>query len=220
MTSSKKRSVPFLAMLLLGLSAGLAAPRFASAGGPLPDSREDDFAHVCRSGANAGESCSIANGDADCPRSECIVEGVGKPISATLTVIAHDAVTDWATGDAANQSLTLLLEVRGPDGTRELLAATYQDLVTPTNPPAAPGTVVVLPMDEVALRDLAPVVSGLLFVQPESRLAAQLQRIFGSSGAPALVFTDRRVQLADHTGDALATVVRFKVRIRFLVPAA
>lgn len=213
-----KSSVPLLA--LLGLSLALAAPRGAHAGGPLPDTREDDFVHVCRGGSNAGDTCSIPTEDTDCPASRCVIVTDGRPISATLTVIAHDAVTDWSTGESGNQALTLLLEARGPDGTRELLSATYQDLLSPRLPPTAPGNVLVLPMDETALRDLAPVVSGLLFVQPESRLAAELQRVFGSSAAPALVFTDRRVQLADHTGDALATVVRFKVRIQFLAPAS
>ena len=213
-----KRSAPLLATL--GLSLALFAPRAAHAGGPLPDTREDDFAHVCRGGPNAGDGCSVPTEATDCPTSRCVVAADGKPINATLTVIAHDAVTDWATGDAGNQSLTLLLEVRGPEGARELLAATYQDLLAPALPPTAPGTVVVLPMDETALRDLAPVVNGLLFVQPESRLAQHLQGLFGSAGAPALVFTERRAQLADHTGDALATVVRFKVRIQFLAPAA
>jgi hypothetical protein len=218
MNSITRSSAPLV--LLLALSVAVGTPTRARAGGPQPDTREDDFAHVCRSGPNAGDACSIADADTDCPRSDCIVAALGKPIPATLTVLAHDAVTDWSTGASGFQALTLLLEVRGPDGTREMLAATYQDLLAPQNPPTAPGTVVVLPMDETALRDLAPAVGGLLFVQPESRLAAQLQRIFGSPGAPALVFTDRRVQLADHTGDALATVVRFKVRIRFLVPAS
>ena len=110
--------------------------------------------------------------------------------------------------------------MRSPDGVRQLLSATYQDLLSPQNPPTAPGSVVVLPMDELALRDLAAATGGLLFVQPESRLAEQLQQVFGTPGVPALVLTDRRPQLADHTGDPLATVLRFKVQIQFLAPAA
>lgn len=209
-----------LCLMLATLALVLTGARLTHAGGPLPDTREDDFAHVCKGGPNAGASCTIPTEATDCPRSACVVDAAGKPIRGTATLIAHDAVTDWSSGDASFQAFTLLLEVRGPDGTRHLLSATYQDLLSPRNPPTAPGNVVVLPLDEVALRDVAPFLGGLLFVQPESRLAQQLQIIFDSSAAPALVFTDRRPQLADHTGDALATVLRFKVQIQFLVPAA
>lgn len=209
-----------LCLALSTLAFVVGAARSTLAGGPLPDTREDDFAHVCKSGPNAGDGCSIPTEDTDCPRSVCIVAAASKPIRGTATLIAHDAVTDWSTGNAGFQAFTLLLEVRGPDGTRHMLSATYQDLLAPQNPPTAPGNVVVLPLDEVALRDVAPLLSGLLFVQPESRLAQQLQIIFDSNATPALVLTDRRPLLADHTGDALATVLRFKVQIQFLVPAA
>lgn len=210
-----------ITLVLSTLALVLAGARPGHAGGPLPDTREDDFAHVCKGGPNAGDGCSILTEETDCPRSSCIVDAASKPIRGTATLIAHDAVTDWASGDAGGfQAFTLLLEVRGPDGTRHLLSATYQDLLSPRNPPTAPGNVVVLPLDEIALRDVAPLLGGLLFVQPESRLAQQLQIVFDSNAAPALVVVDRRPQLADHTGDALATVLRFKVQIQFLVPAA
>ncbi|MBY0280196.1 hypothetical protein K2Z84_33095 [Candidatus Binatia bacterium] len=209
-----------MTLALSTLALVLTGARLGHAGGPLPDTREDDFVHVCKGGPNVGDRCSIPTEATDCPRSSCIIDAASKPIRGTATLIAHDTVTDWSSGDASFQAFTLLLEVRGPDGTLHLLSATYQDLLSPRNPPTAPGNVVVLPLDEIALRDVAPFLGGLLFVQPESRLAEQLQIIFGSSAAPALVFTDRRPQLDDHTGDALATVLRFKVKLQFLVPAA
>ena len=58
--------------------------------------------------------------------------------------------------------------------------------------------------------------SGLLFVQPESTLAQQLQQLFDSTGTPVLVGVDRHPQFADHSGDGLATVLRFKVKVQFL----
>jgi hypothetical protein len=65
-------------------------------------------------------------------------------------------------------------------------------------------------------------VSGLLFVQPQSTLAQQLQTLFGTTGTPAIVAVTegRSVELADHTGDGLATVLRFKIKLQFLEPAA
>jgi hypothetical protein len=60
--------------------------------------------------------------------------------------------------------------------------------------------------------------SGLLFAQPEPTLAARLQALFASTGTPVLVAVDRKSQLADHVGDDLATVLRFKVKVQFLEP--
>jgi hypothetical protein len=194
----------------------------ARAGAPQPDTREGDFAHVCKSGPDKNRPCTVPTQEVDCPGSECVVLAVSKSIKGTLTLIAHDSVTDWANGGGTNRALTVLLEVKAPDGSSQMLAATYQDLATPTNPPTAPSNVVAIDMDETNLQALSGAVSGLLFVSPESTLSQQLQTLFGSTGTPALVaVTDgRSVQSADHTGDGLATVLRFKVKIQFLTPAA
>lgn len=191
----------------------------ARAGAPAPDVRQGDFVHVCQGGPNKGLGCTVATPDADCPGSECVLRTLSNTVKGTLTIIAHDAVTDWLNGGAANQVLTVMLEVRAPDGSRQMLAATYQDLAAPTNPPEASGNVVSIPMDESALQVLSGAANGLLFVQPESTLSQQLQELFGSTGTPVLVGVDRRAQSADHTGDGLATVLRFKVKIQFLDPA-
>lgn len=206
-------------LILLTLALAVTADR-ARAGAPQPDTRQGDFAHVCAAGPNRDLACTVATEDVDCPKSACVVRTVSKTIKGVLTLVAHDSVTDWATGAAPNRALTALLEVKAPDGSRQLLAATYQNVATPTEPPAAPSNVVAIGMDELALHTLAGAVGGLLFLQPEATLAQQLQALFGSSGTPALVAaSDRRVEAADHTGDGLATVLRFKVKIQFLDPA-
>jgi hypothetical protein len=147
-----------------------------------------------------------------------VVLTLSNVIKGTLTIIAHDAVTDWRNGGATNQALTVMLEVKAAGGS-QILAATYQDLATPTNPPEAPSNVVSIAMDEFALKALSGAVSGLVFVQPEATLAQQLQDLFGQTGTPVLVAAeDRRVQSADHTTDGLATVLRFKVKIQFVDP--
>ena len=193
----------------------------ARAGAPQPDTREGDFAHVCKSGAAKSQPCTVPTQEADCPGSVCVVLAVSKSIKGTLTLIAHDSVTDWANGGSTNRALTVLLEVKAPDGSTQLLAATYQDLAAPTNPPTAPSDVVAIDMDETNLQALSGAVSGLLFVTPEATLSQQLQTLFGSTGTPTLVVADERgVQSADHTGDGLATVLRFKVKVQFLTPAA
>jgi hypothetical protein len=150
----------------------------------------------------------------------CVPETVSRPIRGTLTLIAHDSVTDWLNGGATNQALTAMLEVRAPDGSKQMLAATYQNLASPIEPPRADTNVVSIDMDEVALRAVAGAVNGLLFVSPESTLTQQLQTLFATTGVPAIVaVNDRSAQSADHTADGLATVLRFTVKIQFINPA-
>ena len=212
------KSSRLLTTLAICLTAGSAG--IARAGAPQPDQREGDYAHVCKGGSNKGQACTVATQDADCAGNVCVVQAVTSSIKGVLTIIAHDTVTDWSTGVAGNRALTVMLEVKAPDGTQQMLAATYQNLALPTDPPTAPGAVVAINMDESAVKNLAAAVNGLLFVQPESTLAQQLQTLFGSTGTPALVaVADRHPQFADHTGDGLATVLRFKVKIQFLAPA-
>lgn len=209
---------PSRLLAVLALAAALSPGGTARAGAPQPEQREQDFAHVCDRGANRGLACEVATEDVDCPRGSCEVQPIGPPARGVLTLIAHDTVTDWANGGAPNRALTVLLEVRAPGGTH-LLSATYQNLADPTLPPTAPGNIVAIDMDEAALANLAAAVNGLAFAQPDSTLAQALQEIFDSTGVPVITeANERQVQLADHENDDLATVVRFKVKIRFLAP--
>ena len=212
------KSAPSLVTLVVCMAAGLAVRAYG--GAPQPDRRQGDFAHVCKGGSGKCQPCTLASEDVDCPGSECVVQALSPSIKGTLTVIAHDSVTDWSTGVAANRALTLMLEVKGPDGSAQMLAATYQNLADPTAPPTALSSVVAIDMDESAVADVSAAVSGLLFASPEATLAAQLQALFASTGTPVIVAaTDRRVEFADHTADGLATVLRFKVKIQFVPPA-
>jgi hypothetical protein len=202
------------ATLACSLALGWATP--AHGGAPQPDTRQGDFAHVCAGGSNKDQACTVATQATDCPKSACVPKTLSKAINGTLTIIAHDSVTDWANGGTSNRALTLMLEVKGPDRITHLLAATYQDLASPTDPPTAPSNVVAIAMDESAIKTLAGGVGGLRFAQPESTLSAQVQTLFGNTGTPAIVAAKAKVDSADHTGDDLATVLRFKVKIQFL----
>ena len=210
----QSRTLVALACCLAVGSAGAAR-----AGAPQPDQRQGDYEHVCQGGPNKAQACSVATQDTDCPRSECVVKTLSNIIKGTLTIIAHDSVTDWLNGGTPNSALTVMLEVKAPDGSKQILAATYQDTAAPTNPPEAPGNVVAIQMDESALQTVSGALNGLLFVQPESTISEQLQTLFSATGTPVLVgVEERRAQAADHTGDGLATVLRFKVKIQFLEP--
>src|SRR5215831_8435959 len=174
-------------LVILASCLALSSAGVARAGAPTPDRREGDFVHVCRGGSNQGQPCTVATQDTDCPKSECVVQTLSKSIKGTLTLIAHDSVTDWLNGGATNSALTVMLEVKAPDGSQQMLAATYQDLATPTDPPQAPINVVVGPIDESALQALSSAVNGLVFVQPESTLSTQLQTLFNVTGTPVIV---------------------------------
>ena len=93
------------------LALCLAVAGTAHAGAPQPDTRQGDYAHVCRSGPQKNQACTVATEETDCPSSESVVKTLSGVVNGTLTLIAHDAVTDWASGEAANQALTVLLEV-------------------------------------------------------------------------------------------------------------
>ncbi len=200
-------------VITMAIAIGTAGT--AGAGAPQPDTRQGAFAHVCRSGPRKNLACTVPTEETDCPSSECVVKTLSGVVNGTLTLIAHDSVTDWGEGGDTNRALTVLLEVKAPGGPLHLLSATYQNLADPTLAPTAPSSVVAIEMDELALRNLGNV-SGLLFAQPESTLADELRTLFGFTGTPVLVGTDKKVQATDHTTDGLATVLRFKVKIQFL----
>jgi hypothetical protein len=211
-----KRS-PILVALAASIAVGNAGAAWA--GAPQPETRQGDFEHVCKGGPNKDLACTVATQAVDCPESECVIQTLSKTIKGTLTIIAHDSVTDWLNGGATNRALTLMLEVKAPDGSKQMLAGTYQNLASPTDPPEAPSNVVSIPIDESAVTTLSSAVNGLVFAQPQSAIAQQLQTLFISTGTPAIVSVkDKKVWFADHTGDGLATVLRFKVKIQFLDP--
>jgi hypothetical protein len=207
-------------LVAIAYGVALASAGAAYAGAPQPDTRQGEFVHVCQGGPRKALTCTVATQDADCPRSQCVVRTLSKPIPGTLTIIAHDTVTDWSSSDTGNSALTVMLELKAPDGSRQILAATYQDLVTPSDPPQAPGNVINIPIDELAVQNLSGAVDGLRFAQPESALAQQLQQLFNSTGVPVIAAAnDHSVESADHNGDGLATVLRFKVKVQFLEAA-
>lgn len=203
--------------LVLAVTVSVAG--VAWAGAPTPDNRSEDFEHVCKKGPNKDQPCTVATQAMDCPKSECVPKTLSKTFKGTLTLIADGNVRDWLNGTAGNQALTVMLEVKAPDGSKQILAATYQDLTFPTNPPQAPSNVVSIDLSETNVQALASAVSGLVFAQPEGVIASQLQTLFSATGTPVIIEAkEKKVQLADHTTDDLATVLRFKVKLQFVDP--
>lgn len=208
--------------LVLAVAVGTAG--VAHAGAPTPDTRANDFTLTCKGGPNKTQACTVATAATDCPKSSCVVTTVSKKtIGGTLTIISDDLVVDWATGFTSPQALTIMLEVNA-NGTKEILADTYQNLGDPldlnqvTQAPTAPTNVVAIPMDESAVKGLAGALDGLMFAQPESTIANKLRALFSTTGTPVIVGVKKKSQFADHSAanDALASVLRFKVKIQFV----
>jgi hypothetical protein len=197
----------------------LSVAGVAWAGAPTPDNRSEDFEHVCKKGPNKDLACTVATQATDCPKSECVPKTLSKTFKGKLTLIADGNVRDWLNGTAGNEAITVMLEVKAPDGSKQILAQTYQDLTFPTNPPQAPSNVVSIDLDETNVKGLASAVSGLVFAQPEGVIASALQTLFNATGTPVIIEAkEKKVELADHTADDLATVLRFKVKLQFVDP--
>jgi len=207
----------FRTMSPVVLAALAAFAGTAQAGAPTPDVRGGAYRYVCKGGANKGSLCTVATEAADCPRSACVLAAVSKKIRGTLTIVVDDLVRDWKQGTGGPRALTLLLELKAPDGTKHLLAETYQDLVDPTQPPTLPTNVVSIPVDEAELKTLAASLNGLLLVQAEANMADRLRALFNTTGTPVLVdLKATRAQFSDQTATPLASALRFKVEIQFV----
>jgi hypothetical protein len=211
------RSIVWPTTFAFALALGAAGAAWA--GAPQPDTRSADFTHVCKGGSNKAGACTVATEATDCPGSTCVPTTLSKTIKGKLTLIADANVRDWLNGTAGNQALTVMLEVKAPDGTKQVLAQTYQDLTSPSSAPQALPNVVSIDLNEDNVKNLAADVNGLVFAQPDTVIATQLQTLFSSTGAPVIVEAkDKTVRLADHSTDNLATVLRFKVKLQFLDP--
>jgi hypothetical protein len=173
---------------------------------------------TCKGGSSKGGACTVAT-EATGVEQHLRSDDAQQNDQGTLTLIADSNVRDWLNGTSGNQALTVMLEVKAPDGTKQILSQTYQDLASPSSPPQALPNVVSIDLSEDNVKTLAGGVNGLVFAQPDTVIATKLQTLFSVSGAPVIVEAkDKTVKLADHTADNLATVLRFKVKLQFLDP--
>lgn len=102
-------------------------PALPAHGAADPTFREFRLHHVCKGGANDGNTCCHATGD--CGNSDCVVDAIGK-VSGLLTFVVDDDVSelvDDATVPGRRlKALTVILETKGKNGV--LLAQTFQGL--------------------------------------------------------------------------------------------
>jgi hypothetical protein len=108
-----------------------------------------------------------------------------------------------------------MLEVK-VDGTTRLLAETCQKTLDVTLDPGIDTSVMAFPIDESLL--VGQPLAGLQNAHHEvTTMATKLRELFGApaDSIPILIGFSKKQVSDDHTGDALATVARTKVKFRF-----
>jgi len=209
--------VPPLGMPMLAQAAAVAGPRLAK----LP--------RVCAKGPLAGTSCTT---NAECYGSPCQIAFLrDSSFTATITLVVDDDVSHFDGSEAVANvvAVTALLEVR--EGGRDIHAQTYQNLsgtdfdALVAGLQAGPEVVSNVGsgrrLDENELNgeaaSRADLVDAFLFQEGDSQLADALRAQLGLVGTPIIVAVSR-VEHFDHQGDGRASVVRVRVKGKFLQP--
>jgi hypothetical protein len=227
--------IPRLAFAVL-----LIATVPAYAGDPVPARREPQPPRICKNGPNGGSTCTA---DDQCPQSSCEINylsGPGTEFMAEITLIVDDDVSQFdvdSTKDVFSNIIaaTAVLEFEH-QGEKHILAQTYQNLEGHTfkklvealkkGPFLADGEVSDRRIAEFRLSDaLTPGVSpslleSFLFQGGDNEMSEAIREIFGVIGKPIVAATPEDISFVehfDHRADGLASLVRLKVNIRFVV---
>lgn len=232
----RSRDVSFL----LALATLLVATGSAVAGGsPVPERREEQLPRICK-GPGKSQSCTK---DSDCASGRCeinFLRGPDAAFMAEVTLIIDDNVSKFDGSESKELSeikaVTVLLEIKDK-GETHLLAQTYQNLegqdfnALVAALEAGPFLADMESRDRRAAerrlfepQDDDPVHSILddfLFEEGDSEMADAVRALFGMTGRPIIADVPEDaafVQRSDHAadGDGLASLVRMKVKIRFV----
>lgn len=219
----------------LGLLAGFAmllTAATARAGGPLPEIREAMLPHACKGGGNAGMACSD---DTECPGSSCeinFLKGPGTTLNGELTLIIDDDTSNYGgcttscIDDVVTATVLLEVQKNGP----KLFTQTYENLFF-----GATAFDVVQglqlgptlsdmfgPVSEFGLQQNVQannVLYNFLLQEAEFDLANGLRRLTGIPGRPVIIAAPKKIdqfRYADETESPLGSVIRLKVKIRFV----
>jgi hypothetical protein len=229
--------IPQLAFAVL-----LIATVSAYAGDPVPARREPQPPRICKNGPEAGMTCATND---DCPQGSCEINylsGPGTAFRAEITLIVDDDVSQFdveSTNEVFSNIIaaTAVLEFKHK-GEKHVLAQTYQNLTgsdfdtllteLKKGPFLADGEVSDRRIAEFRLSDaLTPGVSpslleSFLFQGGDNEMSEAIRTIFGVTGKPIVAATPEDISFVEHfdhsgEGDGLASLVRFKVEIRFVV---
>ena len=228
------------AFLSLVLAILLVAAGATYAGSPISQLREDQLPHVCKGGAKRGEACTE---DAQCPRGLCEIKFVRGPdatFEAEVTLIIDDDVSKFDGSEEVSdvKAATVLLEIKDR-GETHLLAQTYQNLegenfdalvaalrdgpfLADMGSPVSNRRAAEFRLFESRTDDPFPsILDDFLFEEGDNELAKAVRNLLGVTGRPIIADVPRdaaSVQRSDHVDDILASLVRLKVKIRFVAP--
>jgi len=226
--------------LILALATLLMATGSAGAGSPVSELRETQLPHVCKGGPRKGQACTD---DAQCPRGLCeinFLRGPDATFEAEVTLIIDDNVSKFdGTEEISDvKAATVLLEIKDK-GETHLLAQTYQDLeghdfkaltdalkagpfLADMGAPVSNRRAAEFRLFESLTDDPFPsILDDFLFEQGDNELANAVRTLLGVTGRPIIADVPRDaapVQRSDHVADGLASLVRLKVKIRFVAP--
>ena len=223
----------FLAFATLLVATGSAV----AGGSPISGSREAQLPHVCN-GPGKPQPCTD---DSQCPSGLCeinFLRGPDAAFMAEVTLIIDDNVSKFDGSESKELSeikaVTVLLEIKDK-GETHLLAQTYQNLegqdfnALVAALKAGPFLADMESRDRRAaerrLFEPQPddpdhsILDDFLFEEGDSELADAVRAFAGVTGRPIIADVPEDaalVQRSDHVADGLASLVRLKVKIRFV----
>lgn len=189
-------------------------------------------ARHCKSGPRKGILCSTDN---ECPKSTCeivFLYGPDTTFAAELTLIVNDNIinsrkTTRSLIPSPDQivqkvtdiiGVTVLLEFSTEEKQKPLFSRTYQNL---SNPQAGPCCFVYPRLGVVNATESqlsVSIASNLVMVQSIlDQFADGIRELFGVVGKPLVVdILKNSIEYNDHEADDLASVLRFKIKVRFV----
>ena len=235
----RSRDVSFL----LALATLLVATGSAVAGGsPIPELREAQLPHVCK-GPGKSQPCTD---DSQCPSGRCeinFLRGPDAAFMAEVTLIIDDNVSKFDGSQSEELSdvkaATVLLEIKDK-GETHLLAQTYQNLEGSNFEDLVKALTAGPFLADMESRDrhaaerrlfesltddpFPSILDDFLFEEGDNEMADAVRALFGITGRPIIADVPEDVALvqrSDHAaeGDGLASLVRMKVKIRFVAPS-
>jgi hypothetical protein len=229
---------PFLSFVLALLLFDTGSIHASS---PISELRETQLPHVCK-GPGKPQPCTD---DSQCPSGLCeinFLRGPDAAFMAEVTLIIDDNVSKFDGSESEELSdvkaATVLLEIKDK-GETHLLAQTYQNLEGGNfdalvaalkagpfladmglGPPETNRRAAEFRLFESLTDDPFPsILDDFLFEEGDNELADAVRALFGIAGRPIIAEVPRDaalVQRSDHVADGLASLVRLKVKIRFV----
>ena len=225
----------FLTLATLLVSTGSAV----AGGSPVPGLREEQLPHVCK-GPGKPQPCTA---DSQCPSGRCeinFLRGPDAAFMAEVTLIIDDNVSKYdGSASVSNvKAATVLLEIKD-NGETHLLAQTYQNLEGSNFEDLVKALTAGPFLADMESRDRRAAERRLFEPQLTTRfilswMTSCLRRgitnwrtpcalFAGVTGRPIIADVPEDVtfvQRSDHSaaGDGLASLVRMKVKIRFVAP--